>query len=62
MSRLIPVSSSASTTPVMANGMAIMMMNGLLNDSNCEAMTIYTSIRISRANSPMSPNIFCWSS
>ena len=40
MSRLVPVISKARMTPVRANGMDIMMMNGLEKDSNCDAITI----------------------
>ena len=38
--KVVFVSNKARTTPVKANGIANMMMNGILNDSNCAAITM----------------------
>ncbi len=54
--------SNANTTPLKAKGMANIMMNGLLNDSNCEAITMYTSIMMRSARVTISLEVFCWSS
>ena len=40
MSRFWPVKNIMSTTPLRAKGMENMMMKGLENDSNWEAMTM----------------------
>ena len=58
----VPVIQSAISTPLSANGMENMMMNGSVSDSNCAAITMNTSIMISRASVAISANDSCWSS
>ena len=51
-----------SHTILSANGTENIMVKGRLSDSNSAAMTIKTSIIISRANSSISLNDSCWTS
>ena len=51
----VEVIHSARNTPVKANGMVNMMMNGNLSDSNCVAITIYTRMTIRMSSVPRSP-------
>ena len=53
------VSNNAKITPVNANGIANMMINGILNDSNCAAITMYTSIKDRSSNILNEPNDSC---
>ena len=39
----VPLSTSPITTPTNANGIAIIMTNGYVSDSNCAAITMNTS-------------------
>ena len=47
-------------TPTRANGMENMITNGPMNDSNCDAITMYTKITIRTTSMSMSRNISCW--
>ncbi|OAV71326.1 hypothetical protein Barb7_03197 [Bacteroidales bacterium Barb7] len=53
------VIANPSITPVSAKGMENMMTNGSTSDSNCDAMTIKTSITINAINMPRSPKVSC---
>ena len=44
MLSVLPVIASANIAPEKANGIENITMNGAMYDSNCAAMTIYTSI------------------
>jgi hypothetical protein len=50
----VPVINKAITTPVKANGIENMITNGILNDSNWDAITINTNIRLITINRPRS--------
>ena len=58
----VSVSESAISTPLNANGIENMMMNGSVRDSNCAAITMNTSMMISSARVAISANDSCWSS
>ena len=49
-------------TPVNANGTENMITNGLMNDSNWEAITMYTRMMIRTISTTRFRNMDCWSS
>ena len=53
------VSNNAKITPVNANGIANIMMNGILNDSNWAAITMYTNIKDKSNNMVNEPKDSC---
>ena len=60
--RGVPVTKRPRSTPTNANGIENMITNGLMNDSNCEAITMYTRMMIITRSIIRSPNVSCWSS
>ena len=60
--RGVPVTQSPRSTPTNANGIENMITKGLMNDSNWDAITIYTRMMIIARSMMRSPNISCWSS
>ena len=56
------VNSKARITPVKANGMESIIMNGCKKDSNWAAITMYTNINDNNNNHINEPNDSCWSS
>ena len=60
--RLTPLRAKPISTPTIANGTLNIITNGLINDSNWDAITIYTNMIIRAIRRNRSANISCWSS
>ena len=59
MLSVCPVSKKAKIHPTPANGMVSRMVNGWRRDSNCAAMTMYTSRMDRNRAKPSPPNDSC---
>ncbi len=59
---VVLVKNRAIATPENANGMENMIMKGIFNDSNWDAITRYTSIRLTTIRRARSINASIWSS
>ena len=60
--RAVSVIQRPRITPTKANGTENIITNGLMNDSNWDAITIYTMMIISNISIPRLVNISFWSS